>query len=150
MLLSNQLPQIKVSFHPKQPVSQRLKVASSRDVYELVLTLWNHDTIYLFEEFLCLYLDRKNSVIGYRFMCRGSSTGTVVDLRLILALALNVSACGIILAHNHPSGNLKPSNEDLRITKKIQESSIVMDIKLLDHLIISTESYYSFSDEGNL
>jgi DNA repair protein RadC len=83
-------------------------------------------------------------------MSTGGITGTVVDIRLLLSVALKTAATGIILAHNHPSGNLKPSEADKELTNKIKKASEYMDIKLLDHLIISSDSYLSFSEQGHL
>jgi DNA repair protein RadC len=89
-------------------------------------------------------------VLGIYEVSTGGMTGTVADPKLIFAAALKGAACGIILAHNHPSNNLKPSISDEQLTTKIKEGGKLLDIKLLDHLIISSEGYYSFADEGLL
>jgi len=112
------------------------------------MEVWNRDTIQLLEEFLVLFLDRKNGIIGYRVIGRGSNCATVVDSRLMFSIALSLSACSIIVSHNHPSGTMKPSGEDLKLTKKIKNAGDFLEIKLLDHLIVSDQSYYSFLDEG--
>lgn len=146
----SKLPAIQVSYHPTK-VSQRKKICSSQCVYDVLMSLWNPDTISLFEEFMVLYLDRKNGIIGYRLMNRGTTTATVVDTRLIFAIGLSVSACSIILSHNHPSGTMKPSSEDLSLTKKLKKAGEVLEINILDHVIVSEENgYYSFLDEGLL
>jgi len=141
------LPEIQVAYHPIK-VSDRKKVCSSNCVYDVIMQLWNHDTILLYEEFLTIYTDRKNGIIGYRNFTRGSNCGTIVDIKLIYAVALAISASSLILCHNHPSGNLKPSQADIEITNKIKNSGEFLEIKLLDHLIVSDVGYFSFMDEG--
>ncbi|HBX20727.1 MAG TPA: hypothetical protein DEF88_09815 [Porphyromonadaceae bacterium] len=95
-------------------------------------------------------LDHSNQVISPLLVSRGGISGTVVDVRLILREALNDYASGIILGHNHPSGSCKPSEQDIRVTKKLKEAAALMEISLLDHLIIADAVYYSFADEGIL
>ena len=141
------LPVIQVSYQPLH-ISKRRKICSSRCVYDVLMEVWNRDTIQLLEEFLVLFLDRKNGIIGYRVIGRGSNCATVVDSRLMFSIALSLSACSIIVSHNHPSGTMKPSGEDLKLTKKIKNAGDFLEIKLLDHLIVSDQSYYSFMDEG--
>jgi DNA repair protein RadC len=99
------------------------------------------------EEFWVLYLNNANHV-KYSFqVSKGGLTGTLVDVRLILQKALETGAVGLILAHNHPSGNLRPSKADIQITRKTKKAASVMDIRLLDHLIVHGSEYYSFADE---
>ena len=100
------------------------------------------------EEFWVLLLNRNNLVIDKMLVSQGGLSGTVIDVRIILKLALDKLACSIILCHNHPSGNLVPSEADKEITKKIKEAGKHMDIPVLDHLIIANDSYFSFADEG--
>jgi DNA repair protein RadC len=102
------------------------------------------------EEFKVLLLNRANKVIGLYNTSKGGVTGTVADPRLILAAALKSGACFVVLAHNHPSGNLKPSRADLDLTQKIAYAVKYIDVRVLDHLIVSPEGYYSFADEGML
>jgi DNA repair protein RadC len=97
-----------------------------------------------------MYLNRANKVLGVYMMSKGGVSGTVADPRLILAVALKTAACNIVLCHNHPSGNLKPSRQDEELTSKIKEAGRYMDIKVMDHLIIGEDYYYSFADEGML
>ncbi len=147
---TSNLPVIQVSYHPTK-VSERRKICSSLCVNDVLKEIWNQDTIQLLEEFICLFLDRKNGIIGYRVLGRGSNCGTVVDSRLMFSVALALSASSIIVSHNHPSGNMKPSSEDLKLTKKIKQAGEFLEIKLLDHVIVSANnSYYSFLDEGML
>ncbi|MCV6628802.1 MAG: DNA repair protein RadC [Flavobacteriaceae bacterium] len=102
------------------------------------------------EEFWILYLNNSNKVIQKRQLSKGGITGTVVDIRLILKEALEQSATAIVLAHNHPSGNLNPSTEDKNLTQKVYLAAKTLDIKVLDHLIVASNNYFSFADEGLL
>ncbi len=134
----------------KCKVSERPMIRSSKDSYEVLLHYWNEDKIELLEEFKILLLNRANRVLQILPISQGGMTGTVADPRLILAGALKVAAVSIILCHNHPSGSLKPSRADEELTCKIKEAAGHFDIKVLDHLIITSEGYYSFTDEGLL
>lgn len=123
------------------------KITSSTDAFKLLnkkLSDLPH------EEFWILLLNRSNSVVKMERISQGGVSGTVVDVRLLLKPAIETLASGIILCHNHPSGQLKPSEQDIVLTKKIKESARIMDINLLDHLIIGDQKYLSFADEGIL
>ena len=100
------------------------------------------------EETYALLLNRANKALGFSKISVGGTTGTIVDIKVIFQTALKSNASSIILCHNHPSGNLKPSEADIKITRSIKEAGKLMDIPLADHLIITDESYYSFADEG--
>jgi DNA repair protein RadC len=102
------------------------------------------------EEFWILFLNRSNKVINRMKLSQGGISGTVTDVRIVMKKAIEYLASGIIVCHNHPSGNLNPSESDSRITQKIKEAGSLMDIQLLDHLIISDKDYYSFADNGLL
>ena len=102
------------------------------------------------EEFVVLYLSKSLKVITHETLSRGGTSGTVADIKIILKSALEKLAAYIIVAHNHPSSNLKPSTQDIEMTKKLKEACSIMDIKLNDHLIIGENAYYSFSDQGML
>lgn len=126
---------------------QLVKVTSSKTVAEVftpLLSDLNH------EEFWVLLLNRANNIIGKYQISKGGLAGTVVDSKVIFKLALDASASSIIMCHNHPSGNHKPSDADLSLTKRIVEAGKVLDISVLDHLIIAGELYYSFADEGKM
>jgi DNA repair protein RadC len=98
-----------------------------------------------------MYLNQSNRVLGVYPLSTGGVTGTIADPRLIFSVALKINAAGIILSHNHPSGNLSPSKADKDLTDKIKEGSKLLDVKLLDHIIVTPENtYYSFADEGLL
>ncbi len=134
----------------KCKASERPMIKTSKDGYELFLHYWNEDKIELVEEFKILLLNRANRVLQILPISQGGMTGTVADPRLILAAALKVAAVSILLCHNHPSGSLKLSRADEELTCKIKEAAKYFDIKVLDHLIITSEGYYSFTDEGLL
>jgi DNA repair protein RadC len=131
-------------------ISERPMISSSSVGYEICLHYWNLDKIDLLEEFKVLYLNRSNRVLQILPISQGGITGTVADPRLVIACALKVAACSIILAHNHPSCTLKPSKADEELTMKIKEAAKYFDLKVLDHLIVTSEGYYSFADEGLL
>jgi DNA repair protein RadC len=128
-------------------ISEKPKVTSSRDAYEFI---HSYISDIMHEEFWVLFLNRSNKIIDKFKLSQGGISGTVIDVRLILKKALELLASALIVCHNHPSGNIHPSENDKRITDKIKMAAEQMDIKLLDHLIIGDNSYLSFSDEGIL
>jgi DNA repair protein RadC len=110
---------------------------------------WDQDTIKHAEEFKILLLNRSNSILGLLNVSKGGLSGTVTNVRIMIQAAIKANASGIIVSHNHPSGNHTPSETDTRITKKIKEACMLLDIQLLDHIIISPDSdFYSFADNG--
>jgi DNA repair protein RadC len=123
------------------------QIKCSKDVFDLLNPLLA-DLPY--EEFWILFLNRSNKVINRMKLSQGGISGTVTDVRMVMKKAIEYLASGIIVGHNHPSGNLNPSESDSRITQKIKEAGNLMDIQLLDHLIISDKDYYSFADNGLL
>ena len=125
------------------------KITSSKDGYEFISQFYLDD-ISIFESFFLLTLNNSNETTGYFKISQGGITGTVVDIRIIAKYAIENLATGVILAHNHPSGKLVPSEQDRQITKKIKEALKMFDIQVLDHLILTEQSYYSFADEGIL
>lgn len=128
-------------------VKEVKKITSSRDAYNAFfphLSDLNH------EEIWALLLNRSNQIVKTLQISKGGISSTVVDIRLILRDALNVYASGIILGHNHPTNNLTPSEQDIRITTKLKDAAKLMDINLLDHLILCGDKYYSFADENVL
>jgi len=148
----NNVSEIDVVYKRKVKVkmSERPLIQSSRDAFELLLHYWEEDKMELLEAFKVLFLNRANRVLQLLPVSTGGLTGTVADPRLILAPALKLGTCAMILSHNHPSGNLKPSKADEELTQKIKNGAAYFDIKVLDHLILSAEGYYSFADEGLL
>jgi len=123
------------------------QIRSSKDVSDIFQPLLAD---LLHEEFWILFLNRSNKVISRMKLSQGGISGTVTDVRLVMKKAIECLASGIIVCHNHPSGNLNPSESDSKITQKIKEAGNLMDIQLLDHLIISDKDYYSFADNGVL
>jgi DNA repair protein RadC len=142
----NTIREIKLSYS-KNGV-ENIKITGSESAYKLLLDNWDMDTIELQEEFKVLLLNRANHVLGIYHLSKGGVSGTIVDVKLLLAAAIKANASSIIIAHNHPSGNLKPSESDNRLTKKIKEGAKLLDINLLDHIIVTKDSYYSFTDNS--
>lgn len=126
---------------------ERKKITSSGSVFEYVQPIIGELP---HEEFWILYLNNSNKIIKSAQLSKGGITGTVVDVRLAFKEALQLGAVGIILAHNHPSGTLKPSQADIQLTKKLKTAGESLDIKVLDHLIITEKAYFSFADENML
>ena len=124
---------------------KKLQIKSSRDIYELIYPLIS-DLHY--EEFWVLYLNKANKIIEKEKVSTGGLSGTVVDVKIILRNALQKLSSGIIFVHNHPSGNLQPSDADISITKKLKDAAKLLEITVLDHLIIGDKNYYSFADNG--
>lgn len=128
-------------------VSQKLQIKSSEDAYQIFKP---HLSDLKIEEFWVLYLNRANKVIRKQKISSGGMTGTVVDTRVVFKEALDHHATCIVLCHNHPSGQLKPSQADIDLTRKLCQSGKIMDIQVVDHLIIGDAGYFSFADEGIL
>lgn len=145
-----QVSEIQLSYRPKFKASERPKIGSSADVYQILLNNWDLDTLELRECFKILLLNRGNRILGIYEVSSGGMAGTVADPKLIFSAALKAAASSVILSHNHPSGQLKPSTADLALTKKISNAGEFLDIAVLDHLIIAANGYYSFADEGLL
>lgn len=129
------------------PATNRAKISTSRDAYNAVGHLIADLNI---EEFWVLFVNKANEIIGKKKVSVGGTAGTVVDLKVIFGLAIEAKAAGIIVFHNHPSGNLQPSGADIDVTKKLKNGGALLEIPVLDHLIISERGYYSFSDDGML
>ena len=143
--------EIKISYINRVTSSNLNKISSSSDAAHMLLESWDKDTIELQESFKIMLLNNSNKVKGIYEISSGGITGTLVDIRIVFAVVLKSLSTAIILCHNHPSGNLKPSEADKRLTSKIKKASELLDIKLLDHVIITpTGSYYSFADENIL
>ena len=123
------------------------KISSSKNVFELLQPIMGELP---HEEFWIVFLNNSNSVLQAGQLSKGGITGTLVDVRLVLKQALELGAVGLILAHNHPSGTLRPSEADKQITQKLKLASLALDIKVLDHLIITQKEYFSFADENIL
>jgi DNA repair protein RadC len=142
------LSEIQVRYKPKIPMSKRVRITSSEQAYGQFLLLLDRTQFNIREEAAILYLNRSNHVIGGYKLSAGGITGTIVDIRIILGVALRTLSCGMIIAHTHPSGELSPSGADKEFTKKLSQATRLMDINLLDHIIISGGRYFSFMDGG--
>ena len=128
-------------------IGENPQIRSSSDVYNIMCPVMedlNH------EEFWILFLNRANRVTGRMKISQGGVSGTVTDVRIVMKKAIESLASGLVICHNHPSGNNSPSDSDIRITQKIKEAGALMDIQLLDHLIIAGKDYYRFADNGAL
>lgn len=144
-----QIKEIEIFYKSDTLKADRNKISSSVDAYAIFLKSYEPKIEYQ-EVFSVMFLNNNNEVLGIQTISTGSITGTLVDVRLIFQTALKAHATGIILCHNHPSGQLKASNADKNITAKIKKGSEFLDIKLLDHLIITRENYLSFADDNIL
>ena len=142
------IAEVSLVYRTKVKASERLQIRCSKDAFDIFMENWDQDTIEHSEEFKLMLLTRSNKVLGIASISKGGINGTVTDVRVILQYAIKANASGLIVCHNHPSGNLQPSESDTAITRKIKESAILMDIQLLDHLIINSDNYYSFADNG--
>ncbi len=140
--------EIQISYNP--PKGYRPTVNCSAEAYELLIEHYPTETIQLQEHFVIMHLNRANKVIGIHKLSIGGMTSTIADIRILLAVALKSMATAIILSHNHPSGVLKPSQADINLTQKIKEAAALLDIELLDHLIVSSDGFYSFAQEGEM
>lgn len=140
------LSEIEISYKPKRKASELTKIASSKEAYDCLKPVF--PSLDYREFFYILCLNRNNKVLGYCQISVGGLSGTITDVRIIMQVALKSNSASIILAHNHPSGNLTPSESDNEITRKIREAGKCLDIPVLDHIILTSESYFSFADEG--
>lgn len=145
-----QVSEVQLVYRTKTKPSERPTISSSSDAYKIFQAGWEKDRLELQEEFKAIFLNRGNRVLGMYHLSTGGITGTVADPRLLFTAALKLNCSSIIICHNHPSGSLRPSSADEELTCKIKNAGSFLDIKVLDHLIISTEGYYSFADEGIL
>ncbi len=148
MLDLSNIAEVKLSYSAKVKPSERPQISSSKDALTICKSLWPADTIELKEFFYTLLLDRANKVLGAVRIGEGGISGTVADVRHIFQSAILSNCSSLILAHNHPSGNTQPSEADIKLTRKIAKAGELHDIKVLDHVILTCENYYSFADEG--
>ena len=138
-----------LKYKTKIKPSELPKINGSCDCVNIFrsIEIYNNN-IDIYECFYCMYLSKANKVLSVMLISEGGISGTVVDLKKILAPAILQHASGIIISHNHPSGNLNPSQPDIDMTKKIKEAAKLIDVQLFDHIILTSEEYLSFSDEG--
>lgn len=149
--MKNTINEIKISYKGGYKASSWHKVSNSREGAKLLYNSWDKDTIGIHETFKIALLNNNNMVKGIYQISQGGITGTMVDLRLLFAVILKSLSVAIILSHNHPSGILKPSTEDIKLTNKIKKAAELFNVRVLDHIIlIPNGEYYSFADEGIL
>lgn len=145
----NTVGEIIVGYKTAKPnIKEQPIITQSQDTYKYLRALYSDDSIEHIEAFTIMLLNRRNQVLGWAKISVGGLSGTVVDPKVVFQIALNANASSIILCHNHPSGNLRPSQSDIDLTKKMINAGKILDLPILDHLIITEDKYYSFLDEG--
>lgn len=152
ILIKSELAEVKAVYKlgRKASASEMPKVTSSVDAAKYIKSVWPEGSMEYRESMLLLMLNRANRVLGWAVISVGGVSGTVADPKLIFQQALITNSSYLILAHNHPSGNAIPSPEDIKLTKKIVEGSKLLDLQIVDHIILTEESHYSFAEEGLL
>ena len=138
--------EIKISYKPL--ITDHTVITSSYQAYELIKQLWDNEKINLQEQFAALFMNTSKKTIGWKLLNTGTTANCLVDIKLLVSLALHCMCTHIVIVHNHPSGNLKTSDSDETITKTIKDALKLIDVQLMDHLIITENGHYSFSDEG--
>jgi len=140
--------EVQITYSSKTKSADRIKIIHSSEAVKVFRSFWQN--LEHVEYAHLLLLNRQNQIIGRHFLAKGGMTGTIIDTRVIFQVALKSNATSIMMAHNHPSGNLQPSDADIKITKQIKQAGNILDIPLIDHIILTEESYLSFADEGIL
>ena len=134
----------------KKSDAPKVKISSPKDGADYFRQLWDEDTLEFCESCIVVYLNRANNTIGWYKVSQGGLASTIVDIKMILGGALKCGASGLIIAHNHPSGNLKPSIGDDNLTSNLVQACKVMEICILDHIILTNDGYFSYSEQGKL
>ncbi|MEO8171455.1 MAG: JAB domain-containing protein [Sediminibacterium sp.] len=146
----NMVSEVELIYKSKVKATLRPRLKSVLEVQEFLRVHWDENKIELLEQFKLVLLNTGNRVLGLLDLSSGGICGTVADPRLIFTAALKLHATKLILSHNHPSGNLTPSEADKQITQKLKDAGRLLDIEVIDHIIITAEGYFSFADEGLL
>ena len=146
--LKSGVAEVQLTYKNKVKPSQMYVIHSSSDIYAICKTLFDDGIIEHREQFILILMNKANKVLGYVLISSGRLSGTVADPCVIFQACLKANANQFICAHNHPSGNLRPSETDIQLTRKLRDGGKLLDIAMLDHLIITNESFYSFADEG--
>jgi len=147
--MTSQIDEIGLKYRSSTPLSEKPIIKCPEDAYNLLLKIWDLDTIQLKEEFLLLLLNNHKKCLGWSKMSSGGATSTIVDVAAIFQIALLGNASSIIVAHNHPSATtLKPSSSDIALTRRIADAGKVLGVPLDDHLIITHENYTSMRQKG--
>jgi len=142
----SELPEITLKLKKGTTLNRQIKF--SEDVVEVFREIWDNDSMLICETMMCIFLNRASKTIGWFKVSQGGISSTIIDNRLILVTALTCLASRIIIAHNHPSGNLQVSDGDVNVTKKLNEAAKLLDIELLDHIILTETEHYSMKDNG--
>ena len=145
-----QLPELRIKVERKDGDGQVYKVRTSNDAATFFRTIFNQDTILWTEESAMICLNRANEVIGYFKVSSGGTASTIMDAKVIFVQALQAGAHSIILAHNHPSGDLRPSEVDIKLTKQLIKGAELLDMRVLDHIILTEKSHTSMADNGHI
>ena len=140
--------EIELIYRNRKKPNERPRITASKYAYDLFQQTWDQNKIELVEQFKIMLLDRNNACIGISNIATGGMTACIVDPKVVFGTALKARAIGIILAHNHPSGNLKPSKTDELLTENLVLAGKLLELRVLDHLIVSCDGYYSWADEG--
>jgi len=140
--------EVQLSYKPHFKAQERPKITSSKQAYDILLSNWDANLINYIEQAKMILLNRNNRVLGIVDLSTGGGGSTVMDARVIFATALKATATSLIVAHNHPSGNTRPSSEDIRLTEKLKKAGKLLEIEVHDHLIISESGYLSMAEEG--
>jgi DNA repair protein RadC len=139
--------EVEISYRNPKRIKDRPLIRDSQQAYDLLLQAWDMNKIELLEEFIILLLDKQNRCIGLSKISSGGISACLVDPKIVFATALKARASGLILAHNHPSGNIVPSNADQDLTGKLREGGLLLELPILDHIIVTPTNYFSFTDE---
>ena len=148
MKISNMIGEMKISYRTTS-VAKR-KITRSMDINDFLMEVWDPELLEYQEQMCLIALSRTNYILGYEFIASGGTAGVFVDAKMIFQAVLLCNASSFVLAHNHPSGNLQPSEQDKRLTERMKRIAKDLDIPLLDHVIVTKESYMSFADQGIL
>ena len=149
MIHHHYVNEIEVIYKPRLDLTPLQKIRSDTETVEFLRSIWADDIEYR-ERFYAIYLNRQSKILGYYLISVGGNNGTVVDNKMVFQPAINLHSSGIVIAHNHPSGNLNPSSADIHLTKKIVDAGKALEIPILDHIILTVNSHYSFANNGNL
>lgn len=148
-VLMSKMTEIEIAYHNDVDYEEMDKILSSASAAEYFRKVWS-DRMDHVEEFMIICLNRANRALGWALISRGGMSGTVADPKVIFQVALKTAASSIIIGHNHPSGNLMPSESDVRLTQKLLKAGLTLDLPVLDHIILTRKGHFSFSDEGIL
>ncbi|WP_461788067.1 JAB domain-containing protein [Pedobacter sp.] len=140
--------EVQLSYKPHFKAQERPQINSARQAYQILLDSWDKSLVNYLEQAKMILLNRNNRVLGLVDLSTGGGASTVMDTRVVFAIALKATASSIILAHNHPSGNLRPSSQDITVSEKLVKAAKILEIDIHDHLIISENEYFSMAEEG--